>query len=279
MPQIFISYRRDDSGYVAGMLCQRLQNTFGPQSVFIDIDNIPLGVDFRSHLSDAVSKCDILLAVIGDSWLGAVPGSSERRIDNPTDFVRIEVEAALARDIPVVPVLVGNATLPTPNILPDALQALAFRNAAEVRPGRELNFHIESLVRGLQAHFTPPSTALPSKPKAVEDDSRSAPKPNSTSPPSTGLLKKEPYRQSRLQVTRVRRWAQALRSISIYVNGMPAGQLWNGGSIDVPVSTGDVCIDMKLGTQRVSHSLVAKEGEILQISCEIGESGNIVFLQ
>jgi flavin reductase (DIM6/NTAB) family NADH-FMN oxidoreductase RutF len=154
MPHIFLSYRREDTGYVAGILYERLQKVFGSSSVFIDVDTIPLGVDFREHLYNAVSKCDVLLAIIGDSWLGSI-NQTARAIDNPTDFVRIEIEAALQRKIPIVPVLVGKAQMPMEDALPETLRPLVFRNAAELRSGRDMNHHIESLIQGLQVHLTP----------------------------------------------------------------------------------------------------------------------------
>ena len=152
MPTVFISYRRDDSAYVASMIRERLVEEFGAPSVFMDIDNIPLGVDFKSHIVEAVSKCDILLAIIGDHWLGPLPPTAARRIDDPNDFVRLEVETALARNISVVPVLIGKADMPKSGELPPSLQPLVSRNAAEVRSGRNLAADLDSLARGLRLH-------------------------------------------------------------------------------------------------------------------------------
>jgi uncharacterized membrane protein HdeD (DUF308 family) len=100
----------------------------------------------------------VFLAIIGDAWLSATNLTS-RRIDDPTDTVRIEIEAALQRQILLVPVLVGQAHIPRENDLPESLRPLAFRNAAEVRSGRDMNYHIESLIRGLQTHFAPSQTS------------------------------------------------------------------------------------------------------------------------
>ena len=96
MPKIFISYRREDSIGIAGRIYDRLCLKFGRESVFMDVDAIPLGVDFRQHLTDAVGQCDILLAVIGERWL-TIADHGHRRLDNPADFVRIEIETALQR--------------------------------------------------------------------------------------------------------------------------------------------------------------------------------------
>jgi hypothetical protein len=152
--KIFVSYRRDDDGaYFVPVLNQRLTRRYGEGSVFYDIDNIPLGVDFRSHLSDAISTASIVLAVIGDRWMGYDANSGLRRIDREDDFVRIEIEAALDRDIPVVPILVGKASMPCDTELPPSIAKLAFRNAAEVRTGKDYELHFAQLEKGLDAHF------------------------------------------------------------------------------------------------------------------------------
>jgi hypothetical protein len=155
MPRIFISYRREDSGDAAGRLCDRLQTRFGRGNVFMDVDSIPYGVDFPQHLAQTVSRCDVLLAVIGQRWLEARyadgPKQGQRRLDDPEDFVRIEIQSALTRAIAVVPVLIGQASMPRADDLPDDLKQLAFRNAAEVRPGRDFRTHVDRLAHSLDS--------------------------------------------------------------------------------------------------------------------------------
>lgn len=152
--KIFVSYRRDDDGaYLVPVLNQRLSNRYGINSVFYDIDKIPLGVDFRTYLSDAISEASIVLAVIGERWLGYDPKTGLRRIDKENDFVRVELEAALGRNIPVVPVLVGKAVMPSETELPPSISGLAYRNAAEVRTGKDYELHFAELERGLDVHF------------------------------------------------------------------------------------------------------------------------------
>lgn len=150
MPKIFISYRRDDSAYPAQSIHETLAAHFGEADVFIDVDHIPLGINFHDYINEAVGKCDILLAVIGDHWLNAQDKSGGRRLDNPNDLVRIEIEAALSRKIPVVPVLVGKASVPQAVNLPETLRELTQRNAAEIRPGRDFHSHLDRLVRGIE---------------------------------------------------------------------------------------------------------------------------------
>lgn len=150
MAQIFISYRRHDSAYLAATLSDKLQEHFGTNSVFFDVDNIPLGVDFREYIGNAVGQCDVLLVIMGDQWMGPADSQGKRRIDDPSDYVRIEIESALKRNIPVIPVLVDDATMPSPADLPPSLGSISFRNAAEIRAGRDFRQHIEQLIRGLE---------------------------------------------------------------------------------------------------------------------------------
>ena len=131
--KIFINYRRDDSAGTAGRLHDRFVQTFGRKNLFMDVDHIPAGVDFVDYLRSQVAACDVFLAVIGPNWLDAKDDSGRRRFDNPDDFVTIEIAAALARNIRVIPVLVDGARTPKADKLPDSVKPLARRNAVEVR--------------------------------------------------------------------------------------------------------------------------------------------------
>ena len=148
MPKVFISYRREHTLAIAGRIDDRLQAAYGRPSVFRDISTIPPGVDFRQHISDAVSQCEALIALIGTQWLEASQGGL-KRLDDPSDFVRIEIEAALTRGVPVVPVLVDGAAMPLEKDLPPSLSALAYRNAVKVDSGVDFHQHMDRLVRGL----------------------------------------------------------------------------------------------------------------------------------
>jgi uncharacterized protein len=129
----FISYRRDDSAADSGRIYDRLLPQYGRENVFKDVDAIPLGVDFRRVLTDEVAKCDVMLVVIGRWWVGIADARGHRRLGDPNDFVRIEVEAALARNIPAIPILVQNAPMPQAQDLPSSLAPLAYRNSIAVR--------------------------------------------------------------------------------------------------------------------------------------------------
>jgi TIR domain len=149
---IFVSYRRQDSADVTGRIYDRLIQRFGKEQIFKDVDSIPLGVDFREHLGGVVGKCDVLLAVIGNEWL-AGDTAGHRRIDDAKDFVRIEIEAALERKIPVIPVLVRGASVPTEQELPASLVLLSYRNGIAVRSDPDFHHDMDRLIAGLEAHL------------------------------------------------------------------------------------------------------------------------------
>jgi hypothetical protein len=126
--RIFISYRRDDSAGYAGRLYDRLGQHFGSENIFIDIDTIEPGVDFVEVIAEAVSSCDLLIALIGQQWLTVTNAQGRRRLDDPEDFVRLEIQTALERNIRVIPALIRGATTPTSPELPEALTRLARLN-------------------------------------------------------------------------------------------------------------------------------------------------------
>jgi Tol biopolymer transport system component len=156
---IFISYRRSDSPDATGRIYDRLVGEFGKARVFKDVDSIPLGEDFRGHLNGIVGDCGVVLAIIGPSWMDARNKEVQRRLDDPDDFVRIELEAALARDIPVVPVLVGHAPLPGASELPPSLGPMAFRQSIEVRPDPDFHNDVTRLVLALRRILDPAAAA------------------------------------------------------------------------------------------------------------------------
>src|SRR5215470_13353194 len=130
---IFVSYRRQESKHLAGRLYDRLVDRFGEGQVFMDVDTIEPGADFAEAISRAVAACQVLLAIIGPNWLTAADERGGRRLDDPDDLVRLEIEAALARDVRVIPILVEGAHMPGRRDLPDSLTGLARRNALLIR--------------------------------------------------------------------------------------------------------------------------------------------------
>ena len=128
--KIFISYRREDTRADARSVDQRLRATFGADKIFFDVDTIQKGRDFRKVLAEALDSSNVLLAIIGPNWLNGTDPTGHRRLDDPGDFVRMEIGNALKRDIAVIPVLVGGAKMPAEQDLPEDLRGLAFRQAA-----------------------------------------------------------------------------------------------------------------------------------------------------
>ncbi|MFI5460965.1 MAG: SUMF1/EgtB/PvdO family nonheme iron enzyme [Isosphaerales bacterium] len=151
MSKIFLSYRRQDSAGVAGRIYDRLCAHFGTDAVFMDIDSIPPGEDFREHIDLAVGQCDVVLAVIGTKWAGE--SDAQRRLDDPKDFVRIELESALHRNLPVIPILIDHRRMPGEADLPPSLARLAYHNATDVDQGRDFNHHVKRLIRGIEFQF------------------------------------------------------------------------------------------------------------------------------
>ena len=154
MAGVFISYRREDSPGHAGRVFDRVRARFGSDVVFMDVTAIEAGVDFVDAIERAVGTCDVLLAVIGPQWSSSADGTGHRRLDSPTDFVRIEIAGALKRDVRVVPVLVDGARLPAAADLPDILQPLLRRNAVELRDAR-WDADIDQLLASLERIVKP----------------------------------------------------------------------------------------------------------------------------
>ncbi len=131
---------------MAGRVFDRMAARFGKQSVFIDVDSIPLGTDFRVHIRQSLKNCDVLLVLIGSKWLGS---DGRERIQEESDPVRVEVETALEFKVPVIPVLIDATSMPDASALPSSLREFAFINAARVDSGRDFHHHIDALIAGI----------------------------------------------------------------------------------------------------------------------------------
>jgi hypothetical protein len=154
--QIFISYRREDTAGVTGRLYDRLVQHYGRNAVFKDVDSIPLGSNFKQYIDSVIKNCDLVIVVIGDRWLGS-EGETRRRIDDPRDLVRIEVESALQRAIPVVPLLVQNTPMPGEADLPRSLQELAYRNGMSIRHDPHFHADVDLLIKNMETLASTPS--------------------------------------------------------------------------------------------------------------------------
>jgi TIR domain len=149
MGSIFICYRREDSQFITDRIFDHLARHFSRKDLFKDVDNIPLGVDFRTDIENAVRQSTVMLAIIGPGWLSAKDATGQRRIDNPDDTVRVELSSALQLKRMIIPLLVGGAQMPTADALPPALQPLAYINSLPVRPDPDFAGDIVKLRRAL----------------------------------------------------------------------------------------------------------------------------------
>ena len=145
---VFINYRRAETAGEARALYQDLVQLLGPARVFMDVDDIALGRDFRQVLSERLEGCEVMLSLIGQEWLDSRDEAGQRRLDNPADFVRLETASALKRNVAVTPVLLQGARMPAAEALPDELRDLAFRNGAEISHAR-WESDVQDLVRRL----------------------------------------------------------------------------------------------------------------------------------
>jgi hypothetical protein len=151
VPLIFVSYRRQDTQSATGRLCDKLQQHFDAAQVFHDIESIEPGANFAATIAQKVSASAVVLVMIGPRWLDASGSDGRRRLDDPGDIVRLEVATALRRKIPVIPVLVEGATMPSASALPDEIGALAMHQAHEISEQR-WQYDTDRLVRELEKY-------------------------------------------------------------------------------------------------------------------------------
>ena len=180
--RVFISYRREETAYPAGWLFDRLTDRFGQSQIFKDIDSIEPGDDFVQKITDAVGSCDVLLALIGDEWLTVTHAGGQRRLDDANDFVRLEIEAALSRNVRVIPILVDGARMPRADELPAGLAGLVRRQALELSPSRFAT-DLDRLLRVLDKTLAE-TTERRAEPAAPAASAPSRPTPVSEAPPA-----------------------------------------------------------------------------------------------
>jgi hypothetical protein len=146
MTKVFISYRRADSAATTGRIYDRLVKRFGRRNVFVDVDTIPAGTDFRHTLDALIDQCDAQLVVIGRSWLDIATNDGQRRLEAPDDVVRQEIEAGLERGVPIIPLLVDGADLPPAQHLPASIADLVEQPALEVYNTRDFDAHLQRVI-------------------------------------------------------------------------------------------------------------------------------------
>lgn len=170
---VFINYRREDSAGHAGRLYDALSKRFGDDHVFMDVDAIDPGEDFAEVVEQKVESCDVLIALIGRSWVTTTDREGRRRLDKPHDWVRQEIQTALERrDTRVIPALVQGAEMPAPDELPEPLRRLSHRNAVELRDARwgddvaRLIKHLDGLAGARAQRPGPPAEGARQPPRA-----------------------------------------------------------------------------------------------------------------
>ncbi|MBF6592540.1 MAG: TIR domain-containing protein, partial [Ktedonobacterales bacterium] len=161
MDKIFISYRREDSAATSGRIYDRLRDHFGKENVFIDVDSIPPGVNFERYIADILRQCGVQLAIIGPRWLDIRGKDGRRRLDDPQDPVRLEIEGALAQRIPIIPLLVEGATMPDPASLPPTLRELVKHHGMPVRYNPDFDGDMRRVIAAIEGWLTPSTSPQP----------------------------------------------------------------------------------------------------------------------
>ncbi len=147
---VFISYRRADSAYVMDSIYDKLATHFGEERIFSDVRSTPLSVDFRQHIDGVIADSEVMIVLIGRDWLSPQENETKRRIDNSKDMVRIEIESALEKRIPIIPVFVRGAEMPSEDELPLPLKELVYRSGISIRPYPDFDGDTDRLIEGLE---------------------------------------------------------------------------------------------------------------------------------
>jgi len=192
MLKVFISYRREDSIDVSSRIYDWLASRLPEDSVFIDVDSIQAGTDFREALAKTLDQTGVMLAVVGQKWLDVTDKSGRRRLDNPEDFVRIEIETAMQRRIPVVPILVQGAEMPSAHQLPESLAPFAYRNALLVRPNPDFTRDMERVTKAVESYVPDVVIAAAPIPGRSVSASRGAPLPSAQASSESGSQEAPP---------------------------------------------------------------------------------------
>lgn len=148
MKKIFLSYRREDTQAIAGRIYDKLEARWGEDCIFFDVDNIPLGADFRVHITNILRECGVVLVLIGPKWLEATK-DGKRRIESSNDPVHMEINIALMEEIPIIPVLVDQTKMPMEAELPPSISSLSFRNGIRLDSGIDFKVHLNRLILGI----------------------------------------------------------------------------------------------------------------------------------
>ncbi len=225
---IFINYRRGDDPGFTQALYSRLEQVFPADRLFMDVDNIAPGLDFVQVLNDQVARCDVLIAVIGKNWLSAADETGQRRLDNPEDFVRVEIESALAQKKRVIPVLVNDARMPRSTELPDGLKLFARCNAVRLTHDR-FRADTQGLIKALEQVLAECDAAR----RGADEDARRAAKVRAKEEAERarrerrGQSRKEPETQRERRPPEIVREEARSAGIVDWIAGLPSEISWN----------------------------------------------------
>jgi hypothetical protein len=167
MTMIMVSYRRADAQDMAGRIADYLIAKFGENSVFFDVNSIPTGVNYHNRIEKAIVGSDVIVAVIGQHWVGQNPDGKTSRLHDPGDPVRVEIESAMKHNKPILPLLVNGATMPEESDLPDSLRELHAYNGARIDSGQDFRIHMRRLIDSINETLgttdqpPPPPTPAP----------------------------------------------------------------------------------------------------------------------
>jgi hypothetical protein len=239
--RIFISYRHTDSAAYAGRLYDRLKASYGDEQIFRDLD-MDYGIDFVERIEVTISACAVMVVVIGPGWLNARDEAGNRRLDDPDDYVRVEVGSALERSIRVIPVLVGDAKMPVKTDLPDALSALTRRNALKISDDRwdydvsRLMQTVDTVLQDREAKIAEqpaptdePSTSVVVQPPPSPTPETPEPERKSIPPPAT---EKGTHRQRAVIAAAAAAVVVAVVVIAVAAGGGGDGAGSSGGGVD-----------------------------------------------
>ncbi|HUY77794.1 MAG TPA: toll/interleukin-1 receptor domain-containing protein, partial [Ktedonobacterales bacterium] len=149
MKKIFISYRRDDEPFATKILYDKLAAYFGSDEIFYDIGDIPKGAHFLELIEQSISQCGAAIAIIGSKWLTLTGDDGQPRLSNPNDMVRFELEAALRRKIPILPILINDAKMPHPDAVPQSLREICFLQDHHVHSNDQFDREVSEVIQFL----------------------------------------------------------------------------------------------------------------------------------
>ncbi|MCP4963962.1 MAG: toll/interleukin-1 receptor domain-containing protein [bacterium] len=209
-PQVFVCYRRSDTGHIAGRLRDSIASKFGSDRVFFDIDSVSYGQDFRGVVNETMARSDVVVVLIGPDW-------NTQLLHNANDFVAWEIFSAIKHQKLLIPVLVDDAAIPEPSALPEELETLAFRNAAPLRRDPDFHGDVHRLLRAIDQ--VTPVVGTPPNPVVTERRSVGATVPDT---------RREILRPQRSVLTVPGVWATAMAAA--LVASFPLGSRWEVGT-------------------------------------------------